>query len=425
MKKKFAMLLVVLMLAITGCSGQNNANSANDAASEPDQAVKKLSMWSMETRNREIIETSIQAFNDIHPDIQITAEYFEDEALKTKMKVAIAGNQVPDIITYWSGETFDTLVATNMLGDITEQLNKDADFKDNVLPGGLETFTYDSRTYAIPVLFSGVSLWYNKEIFEANGLTPPATYDELLSVVDQLNANNIIPITIAGKDRWPVLHWFSYLAQRIGGTEPFEQSKNGEADFTQDSFVQAGEMLRELAMDKQAFVNGFLGLDYAAAESLFVNGKAAMYLQGEWAMDAFLDDDFADKVGFVPFPAVAEGSGSVNVYHGGFGAGMAISSNTDQEAAYTAIRFLTDSAQRKEINEGANISPMKNPGLDEANMQPLAYEYDQSISENLEGFFGYYDQVLDAKRADQFLNSVGAIVGQDNADVKEELAKVQ
>ncbi|GIP60550.1 extracellular solute-binding protein [Paenibacillus sp. FSL W8-0186] len=417
MKKAFAVVMLAVLLTVTACSNQGE--------SKKQAGVKELTMWSMETRSRDTIEQSIKEFNDTHPDIRLTAEFFEDEALKTKMKVAIAGNQLPDIITYWSGETFDTLVSTNMLGDITDKLAQDAEFKDNVLPGGLDTFTYEDKTYAIPVLFSGVSLWYNKEIFAENGLTPPATYDELLSVVDQLNAKDITPITIAGKERWPMLHWFSYLAQRVGGTEPFEKAKNGEADFTQDSFVQAGEMLRELAIDRKGFVNGFLGLDYAAAESLFVNERAAMYLQGEWAMEAFLNDEFAEKVGFVPFPAVDGGQGSINVYQGGFGVGMAISSKADQDAAYTAIRFLSSPEQRKEIYEGANISPMKNPGLDDSKMHPLAYEYDKSISDNLEGFFGYYDQTLDARRADQFLDLMGAIVGQSSNDVKEELAKIK
>ncbi|WP_341279643.1 extracellular solute-binding protein [Paenibacillus sp. FSL H8-0537] len=424
MKKGLILLLALMMVVMAGCSSAGNKAEGEGTKAGAGE-VTKLTMWSMETRNKAIIEKSIKQFNDEHPNVELTAEFFEDEALKTKMKVAITGNQVPDIITYWSGETFDTLVSNSMLGDITEPLNKDEAFKNDVLNGGLETFSYEGKNYGIPVLFSGVSLWYNKQIFDENGLTPPTTYAELLSVVDQLNAKNIVPITVAGKDRWPVLHWFSYLAQRIGGMEPFEKAKNGEADFTQDSFVKAGEMLRELAVDHKGFINGFLGLDYAAAESLFTNGKAAMYLQGEWAMNSFLDGDFADKVGFVPFPTVDGGQGGINTYQGGFGAGMAISSKTNQEAAYEAIRFLTDSLQRKEINEGANISPMKNPGLEEAKMNPLAFAYDSSISSSLEGFFSYYDQALDAKRAEQFLNSVGAIVGQNASSVKDELAKIK
>lgn len=424
MKKALILLLAMMIVVVAGCSSAGNkAEGGKNGEAAGD--VTKLTMWSMETRNKAIIEKSIKQFNDEHPNIQLTAEFFEDEALKTKMKVAITGNQVPDIITYWSGETFDTLVSNSMLGDITEQLGKDEAFKNDVLNGGLETFSYDGKNYGIPVLFSGVSLWYNKQIFEENGLTPPTTYAELLTLVDQLNAKNIVPITVAGKDRWPVLHWFSYLAQRIGGMEPFESAQKGEADFTQDTFVKAGDMLRELAVDHKGFINGFLGLDYAAAESLFTSGKAAMYLQGEWAMNSFLDDDFADKVGFVPFPAVDGGKGGINIYQGGFGAGMAISSKTNQEAAYEAIRFLTDSVQRKEINEGANISPMKTPGLDQSKMNPLSYAYGSSISSSLEGFFSYYDQALDAKRAEQFLNSVGAIVGQNKISVKDELAKVK
>lgn len=419
MKKSLILVMVMIMLVVAGCSSNNAGNSGKS------DNVTTLTMWSMESRNKSTIEASIEEFNKANADIKIKAEFFEDEALKTKMKVAIAGNQLPDLITYWSGETFDTLVANNMLGDITEQLNADAAFKEDVLSGGLETFAYDDKNYGIPVLFSGVSLWYNKQIFADNNLTPPTTFDELLTVVDALNGNDIIPIAVSGKDRWPVLHWYSYLAERIGGTEPFELAKSGQADFTQESFVQAGELLKELAIDHKGFVNGFLGLDYAAAETLFTTGRAAMYLQGEWAMDAFLNDEISKDIGFVTFPTVEGGKGSTNVYHGGFGVGMAVSAKANQEAAYKAIRFLTDSAQRKEINEGANISPMKTAGLEEANMHPLSFEYDTAISEQLKGFFSYYDQALDAKRADQFLNVVGAIVSDANSNVAEELAKVQ
>ncbi|GAA0136888.1 hypothetical protein YSY43_37290 [Paenibacillus sp. YSY-4.3] len=43
--------------------------------------------------------------------------------------------------------------------------------QDNMPLGGRDTFTYEDKTYSIFVLSSGVSLWYNKEIFTQNGLT--------------------------------------------------------------------------------------------------------------------------------------------------------------------------------------------------------------------------------------------------------------
>lgn len=433
MRKWVALTVALVMIFVAGCgNGGNNASGnagpdkAGGVSGDTSTQPVELTMWSSEMRSRDIIERSVEEFNSLHDDINLKVEFFEDEALKLKMKVAISSNEIPDLITYWSGETFDQLVANDMLADLTNFLNETPELKDNVLPGGLETFEYDGKYYGIPVLFSGVALWYNKNIFEENGLTPPTTFDELLDVVDQLNEKNITPIAVAGKERWPVLHWYAYLAQRIGGTEPFEKARSGEADFTQESFIQAGELLKKLAIDHKGFVNGFMGLDYANAEQLFMNERAAMYLQGEWAMEAFLEDpEFADKVGFVKFPAVDGGVGSTNIFHGGFGVGMAVSARTELDAALKALKFLTSPEQRKEIYEGPNISPMANPGIDEANMHPLAYAYSSFISENLEGYFGYYDQTLDALRADTLMNAVSAIVGDENSDVHAELSKVQ
>lgn len=432
--KKWLVSAVALAMVVTaGCSSSND--SANNAAAGNSNAGSEgaganapveLTFWSSEMRSRDIIEKSVEEFNNSRDDIKIKAEFFEDEALKLKMKVAISGNEIPDLITYWSGETFDQLVANDMLADLTDMLNETPELKNNVLPGGLETFEYDGKNYGIPVLFSGVSLWYNKKIFEENGLTPPSTFNELLDVVDKLNEKNITPIAVAGKERWPVLHWYAYLAQRIGGTEPFEKAKAGEADFTQESFVEAGELLKKLAVDHKGFVNGFLGLDYAAAESLFMNERAAMYLQGEWAMEAFLEDpEFAENVGFVAFPAVEGGVGTTDIFHGGFGVGMAVSAAADKEAAFEALKFLVSPEQRVEIYEGPNISPMIETGIDESKMHSLAYEYSSFVSSNLGGYFGYYDQSLDAARADKLMNAVGAIVGDPNSDVVAELSKVK
>ncbi|MDQ0243602.1 raffinose/stachyose/melibiose transport system substrate-binding protein [Bacillus fengqiuensis] len=418
--KKYLVLLLMFALLLAGCSGGKSTSSNSGS-----EGAKELTFWSFETEKREQIQKSVEEFNASHKDIQIKAEFIDNEAFKTKMKVAIAGNKLPDIFPYWSGATFETLVDAGVVGDLTEHLDQDTEFKNKVLPGGLETFSYDGKTYGIPLTLSSVQLWYNKEIFEKNGLTPPKTYDELLEVVDKLNTKNITPITVSGKDRWPVLHWYSYLAHRIGGNEPFEKAKNGEIDFTEASFVDAGQKLKELAIEKKGFVNGFLGIDNSAAGSVFMSGKAAMYLQGDWALADFVKDEkFTKKVGFVPFPKIEGGNDDEHIFHGGFGFGYAISAKADQKAAYEAIKFLSSAEQRQEITEAGTPSAMKDVELDQSKMNPLVYEYLTYVGENAKGFFGYYDQQLDPKRADQFLNVTSAIVGKPDVDVKKELGTI-
>lgn len=417
MKKIFALLLMLSML-IAGCSKSSTTSS--------NSGVKELTLWSVETENKKYVEAAINKFNDTHKDIKIKAEFFEDEALKTKLKIAVAGNKLPDVFSTWTGETFKSMVDAGAVGDITKQLEADPEFKDAVLPGGLESFSFDNKVYGVPFGLSAVVLWYNKEIFEKNGLAAPKTYDELLSNVDKLNEKNIIPITVAGKDRWPLLHWYSYLAQRTGGEEPFMKAKTGQADFTDPSFVEAGKKLQELAVERKAFVNGFLGLDYAAAESLFTSGKAAMYLQGEWAIQAFVKDKaFAEKVGFVPFPTVEGQKGANSNYQGGFGVGYAISSKADEEAAYEALKWIVSPEQRKEITESGKLSAMKDVKLDKSKTNPLVYEFSNFINQNANGFFGYYDQQLDPKRSEAFLNFSTKITGNSNVDILKELQAIK
>jgi raffinose/stachyose/melibiose transport system substrate-binding protein len=421
--KKIIGICLIFVLILSGCA---SGSSGSESGSSSESGVQTLTLWSVETENKDYVEKAVKNYNDSHEDSKIQVEFFDDESLKTKMKVAIAGNKLPDLFTYWSGQTFQTLAETGLVADISENIAADEQLSKNILPGGYDSLTFDGKTYGIPLGLSAVALFYNKTIFEENGLELPKTYNELLTVVDELNAKGITPITVSGKDRWPVLHWYSYLAQRIGGVEAFEKAKNGETDFTEPSFVEAGEKLQELAIERKGFVTGFLGLDSSAAESLFVSGKAAMYLQGEWAMRAFVDSDsFSEQVGFIPFPTVEGGKGNANTFHGGFGIGMAISANADKEVAFEALKFLTSPEQRTEIYQDGDIPPMDNVELNAEEMNPLVYEFQNYMLDNATGFFGYYDQVLDTKRADQFLNITSTIVGSSDVDVKAELSKIK
>lgn len=420
--KKYLTLLLISLLVLAGCGSDEPEANASESEAGTNGEVTELTFWTPEVENRETINNMINDFNSAHENIEIKPEFFDDEAYKTRLRVAIAGNQMPDLFFYWSGDAFRSLVDAGLVADINDELNEDSAFADRVLPGGLDAFTVDGNRYGLPSDAGAVNLYYNKDIFAENNLTPPQTYDELLQVVDQLNELNIIPITVAGRDRWPVLHWFSYLSQRIGGTEPFEKVQAGEGDFTQESFIKAGEKLQDLAIGNEAFVNGFLGLDYAAAEALFINERAAMYMQGDWTIPTFASNNaFVDKVGYIPFPEFEDGEGSSLYFHGGFAQGYSISASIEnKDAAYQAIKYLSE--HREGLIEKGLPGSIQGVEVDESNMTPLAYEYIQYINEVPEGFFGFYDQQLAVNTADELLNAVMAIVS--GGDVYEQLSQV-
>lgn len=446
--KKLGMLLMIAAVMLTAACGNNNGTIQENGGKEPaanvggestkapaeegkdDGKVVELSFWSFEPKddtNRTIFKEMIDSFNDSHPNIKIKPEYFNDEPFKQKMKVGLASNDIPDIFSYWTGDQFKTLVDAKVVGDITDVLDADPDFKSSITAGGLDAYSYDGKNYGIPTQIASVNLWYNKDLLAKYSINPPQTWDELLAAVDKLNENKVTPITVAGKDRWPLLHWFSYLQQRIGGDETFPQSASSN-DFTGDSFMKAGEMLNDLAVAHKGFENGFLGIDYGAAESMFINGKAAFYLQGDWAVGAFTQkDEFAAKVGFVPFPTVEGGKGNNTTYQGGFGIGYAMSAKIaekDKAAAYEALKYLSSWQTREKLTKMNGTTPPFSNFEAPEGMKPLAADVMKYIAQNAKGFFPYYDQALEPKRAENFLNAVSAIVGKDGIDVKQELAKI-
>ncbi|MBW5449414.1 extracellular solute-binding protein [Cohnella sp. CFH 77786] len=448
MKKVLSVLMAfaLVLLAACGHNGSNEksaestqpasteaASPSPSASEEPSTKPAKnveLKFWSFEPKddaNREIFKKIIDDFNNSHPNIKIVPEYFNDEPFKQKIKVGLASNDLPDIFSYWTGDQFKTLVDANAVGDITDVLGADEAFKNSITPGGLDAYSYNGKNYAIPTQIASVNLWYNKEILAKYNIAPPQTWAELLAAVDTLNANKVTPITVAGKDRWPVLHWLSYLQQRVGGDSTFAAAAEAN-DFTGESFVKAGEMLNDLALNHKGFVSGFLGLDYGAAESMFLNDKAAFYLQGDWAVGSFTQkDEFAAKVGFVPFPSVDGGQGASTTYQGGFGIGYAISAKAAENykaEAYEALKYLSSWKTREALTKMNGTTPPFTDFQAPEGMKPLAAEVMKYVSSNAKGFFPYYDQALKPKPAENFLNAATTIAGKKGVDVKAELAKI-
>jgi raffinose/stachyose/melibiose transport system substrate-binding protein len=130
-----------------------------------------------------------------------------------------------------------------------------------------------------------VGFWYNKALFKRAGLdTPPTTWSGFLDAVRGLKSAGITPIGLAGKEKWPGMYYWAYLAMRTAGLDALQKAA-GTKDFTGAGFVEAGQHLKEL-VQLQPFQKGFLGASYStpSGEAAAVgNGKAAMELMGQWA----------------------------------------------------------------------------------------------------------------------------------------------
>jgi raffinose/stachyose/melibiose transport system substrate-binding protein len=288
-----------------------------------------LSVWAELTKD----------FEAAHPALKINITPLENEAFKAKLTtVAQAGNP-PSIFNSWGGGVLAQQVEAGLVQEFTGEAKA---FLSNITPSAVKLYQIDGKQYGVPYDLGMVGFWYNKELFAKAGVNgTPKTWSELLGVVRQLKAAQVVPIALAGAEKWPAHFFWSYLAIRQGGVAGMDLAAKTGA-FDGPDFVTAGAKLKEL-VDLQPFQPGFLGAKYMASDgqaAIMGNGQAAMELMGQWApatAAAYSTDKkgIGDKLGFFAFPALEGGKGSSTEVLGGAN-GFSVGKN----AAPESLEFL-------------------------------------------------------------------------------------
>ncbi len=258
-----------------------------------------------------------------NPGVTIEITVLENEAFKSRLTAMMQAGDPPDIYRSWGGGVMVEHAEAGLVRDITEEVH-DTPFGDTIPEGALGVYAYQGRQYGVPYDMGAVTFWYNTEILAEAGWSEfPASWSDLLRMVRDVRDAGYIPMALAGADKWPAHFYWTYLAMRMGGKAAIDGVLEGTGSFTDDPFVEAGELLLQLR-DAGAFQTGFLGATQSDQAALVGNGEAAMELMGQWApyvqADASLDGGIGDALAVAPFPLVEGGPGAgTDVLGGGNG----------------------------------------------------------------------------------------------------------
>ncbi|MEV4776444.1 extracellular solute-binding protein [Microbacterium sp. LWH12-1.2] len=167
----------------------------------------------------------------------------------------------------------------------------------------------EGRTSALPYSVMAASVIYNKDIFAANGLEVPQTWDELIAVCEQLKAAGITPFYATFKDDWTAGQgWYDYaLGGSIDVIDFFEQLAAEGADVGPDSAVSfqndfAEPIDRMLQLTENYVNEDASSRGYGDGNLAFSKGEAAMYLQGPWAFSEIAKTAPDLELGTFPLP---------------------------------------------------------------------------------------------------------------------------
>ena len=227
MSKRIIAILLTLVLAlgmfaIAGCKGGSNAKNAFVVPKEgfnPDEAVEITFTHTMGAKLQGVLDTYIEEFNKIYPNITITHQSAGGWAdINGQINTEIAGGTQPNIAYCYpdhvamyniakSVVTLDNLIASDFVIPGTEEVLglTDAQKKDFIESYYNEGIVYgDDQMYTMPLNKSTEVLYYDKTFFEKNNLKVPTTWDELWDTCEKILAidPDCYPLGYDAEDNW-------------------------------------------------------------------------------------------------------------------------------------------------------------------------------------------------------------------------------
>lgn len=390
--------------------GAAGLSACSDSGSTTDSEGRTVvEWWNIQTTepSKSVWPERAKAFEAEHPDVRIKLVTMENDAYKSKMTALTSSGKLPDIYHTWGGGVLQQQIDAGLVEDLTPSVQP---WSDTLLAASLKPYQIDGKTYAVPFEIGAVGFWYNKALFaEAGVKAPPATWDDYLDVVKELNSAGITPIALAGKEKWPGMYYWAYLSMRIAGVDGMRKAADAK-DFTGDDFVKAGEHLKELVA-LRPFQKGHLGAAYSAPNgeaAAMGNGKAAMELMGQWAPVAQADagKGIGKDLGFFPFPAVTGGKGARTDIFGG-GGGYAVRKGAPQAAVDFLRFFMTAESDRVLVTKGSIMPVVKDAmsALTDRNLRLVSHAVDKAT-----GFQLYLDQAYPPAVGQEINDSVAALI---------------
>ncbi|GAA4071731.1 extracellular solute-binding protein [Nonomuraea soli] len=338
--RRHLVLCAATALFLAGCGSSTTPPQQSPQAGQSQKAEPvTVDWWHIATNDpgKSTLDKAAKAYMAEHPEVTIKITILENDAFKSKMSTVSSAGQAPDIFTTWGGGVLAQQVEAGLVKEVDL-----GEMKDSLTTAAVAPYVIDEKVYAVPTDIGMIGFWYNKDLFAKAGITePPGTWSAYLEAVKKLKAAGIVPIALAGKEKWPGHFYWSYLAMRIAGLPALQQAAETK-DFTNPDFVAAGQQLKALA-DLQPFQKGFENAAYPGptGQSATVgNGKAAMELMGQWAPGSQKTEGkgLGEALGFFPFPAVEGGKGALTEAFGG-GGGYAVGAEAP-DAAVDFLKFL-------------------------------------------------------------------------------------
>ncbi len=275
---------------LAGCGNKNEApNTTSQASTETSTtaAAKPVSIeyWQYfyETKVN-LMDELIKEFQSANSNITVVQKHFPYDSYQQKVAAAVSAGSGPDIINLYYGWV-PKYVKSGTLQQLPEASFSAEKIESSFAPM-VKVNKIDGKYYTVPTAVRTLGLFWNKDIFKANGLDPekpPKTLEELVEMAKKCTKIENGKLEIEGLTFQPSgqLHsWFRPVLLKQFGQEPISADQKTVQWNASENGYKAFEFLVNLAKVDKVGEKDFFTDDSTA----FISGKAALHIDGSYRL---------------------------------------------------------------------------------------------------------------------------------------------
>lgn len=228
------------------------------------------------------LKSLISDFEAQNPGIKIQYTAIPFANYFTKLQTDFAAGNPPDVFEL-NYENFVTFASRGTLAPLTQDMaGSDGVASGTFYDAALKAFAYQGTQYGLPITFSTVVLFYNKNLFDKAGVAYPTsdwTWSDVIAAAKKINdpSNRVWGIY------QPIQFWEFYkvAAQAGGGLEVSPEVKIDTPANRRALHYLVDKVRSEKVMPTEAQLSG------VANEDFFLAGHLGMDVSGIWMFDKF------------------------------------------------------------------------------------------------------------------------------------------
>ncbi|MBQ4045947.1 MAG: extracellular solute-binding protein, partial [Lachnospiraceae bacterium] len=401
-------------------SGNGDNGGANNGGKDTQKKAESvdlksqkvtLEMWCIATEsdsNRKSYENAIAEMKQEYPDITLNWEAFENQSYKTKIKAAMAADEVPDIFFTWSCAFLGDFVDSGKVYCLDDAYQ---DYKSELPEVMLANSTYNGKHYGVPLTMNIVGLFCNMDLLKEAGWNEvPTTYDDLIKCCDALKAKGIIPFGCAGGETWCVTEYLEPVIEKSIGADAMNDIFLGRASWDNAEVAKAVDTFQSM-VKAGYFDPNAVSLSNDEVKANFMQGKYAFYQNGTWNCADFANNaEFFPKVKVTEFPVVDSSKGKLGQLIGGPSDTLAVTAKS--AIAAVAAKYTFELGKRichYGYLDGCGL-PAWTPYGDTSKINDLTKAVSE-ICAKANAYVLFGDTAMNADDANKYLDYVAQVYG--------------